>query len=52
MTFHNLLRRIMKVGVLHGSFNKLTFKLDRMWVFNQSKNLILEYFQFEGFLKG
>jgi hypothetical protein len=52
MTFYNSLKGTMKVGVLHGSSNKLTFKLDKTWVFSQSNNLILEYFQFEGFLKG
>jgi hypothetical protein len=27
----------MKVVVLHGSFNKLTFKTNRKWVFSKSK---------------
>jgi hypothetical protein len=51
MAFCNLLQGIIKMVVLHGSLNKLTFKLDKNG-FLISQNLILKYFQFEGFLKG
>jgi hypothetical protein len=51
MAFCNLLRGIIKIVVLHGSLNKLTFKLDKNG-FLINKNLILEYFQFEGIFKG
>jgi len=41
----------MKIIVLHGSLNKLTFKLNRNgYLINQ--NIILEYFQYKGFVKG
>ncbi len=37
MAFCNSLQGTIKVVVLHGSSNKLTFKLDRKHVFNKSK---------------
>ncbi len=36
LTFHNSLRGTMKVALFHGSSNKLTLKLDRKQVFNNS----------------
>jgi hypothetical protein len=38
MAFHNSLRGTIKVDVLHGSSNKLTFKLDSKQVFSKSKS--------------
>jgi hypothetical protein len=37
MAFRNSLWRTIKVVLFHGSSNKLTFKLDRKRVFNESK---------------
>jgi hypothetical protein len=37
MAFHNSLQGTIKVDVLHGSSNKLTFKLDRKHVYSKSK---------------
>jgi hypothetical protein len=34
MAFRNSLRGTMKVVLFHGSSNKLTFKLNEKWVFN------------------
>ncbi len=36
MAFRNSLQGTMKVALFHGSSNKLTFKLDRKQVFNNS----------------
>jgi hypothetical protein len=48
MAFHNSLWGTIKVVVLHVSSNKLTFKLNRKWVFSKStllKNLWTDHIQ-------
>ncbi len=50
MAFHNSLQGIMEVVVLHGSSNKLTFKLEKKHIFKKSK-FKFKYYWFKKLFK-